>query len=172
MRPGALRALGVGLALAAVAVSGACAEVRSLNLDDCSANCVAPAIDDLTAAEGESSANITLSLFGVGGTNDANDARPDLVFDPNALPTVLVDGLPSPMASADGRDPDGRGVSPYDFFEDVIDIPLPVDARTGLSAVSILLFTPSLIGRLTLTDVLSNSNAVFRPPPPPRHPEM
>jgi hypothetical protein len=166
VRRGARWALGVGLALAAVALSGARAEVRSINLDECSTSCIAPAIDDLIGAEDESAADIPLSLFGGGGTNDANDARPDLIFDPTALPTVLVSGLPSPIPSADGRDPGGRGASPYDFFEDVIDIPLPIDVRTGLSAASILLFTPSLIGRLTLTDVLSNSNALFKRPPP------
>ena len=170
MPRGARWSLGVGLALAVMAVSGARAEVRSINLDECSTDCIAPAIDDLIGAEDESAADILLSVFGGGRTDDATDARPDLIFDPNATPKVLVSGLLSPMALANGRDPGGRAVSPYDFFEEVIDIPLPIDVRTGLSAVSILLFAPSLIGRVTLTDVLSNSNAAFDPPP--LHPAM
>ncbi|HEY3621785.1 MAG TPA: hypothetical protein VGL12_05210 [Roseiarcus sp.] len=170
MRRGARWALGIGASLIAMAaVSGACADVCSINLDECSGICIAPATDDVAAAEDESAADITLSLFG-GGTEDANDARPDLTLDAKALPPVLVGGLPSPIASAGAQAPDGRGISPYAFFEDIIDIQLPIDARTGLSAASILLFTPSLIGRLTLTDVLSNSNDLFkfkRPPPRP-----
>jgi hypothetical protein len=170
VRRGARWSLGVGLALAVMAVSDVRAEVRSINLDECSASCIAPAIDDLIGAEDGAGAEIPLSLFGRGGTDNPNDARPDLIFDPNAIPTVLVSGSPSPMALADGRDPGGRAVSPYDFFEEVIDIPLPVDVRTGISAGAILLFAPSLIGRVTLTDVLSNSNAVFVDPP--LHPAM
>jgi hypothetical protein len=168
VRRGAPSALGIGLALAAMAASGACAEVRSINLDVCSGTCIAS--NDPAAAEDESASDITLSLFGGGETDDANDARPTLILDGRAMPTVLVSGLPSPIASAGAQTPDDFSASPYAFFADIIDIPLPVDARTGLSAVSILLFTPTLIGRVTLTDVLSNSNALFlrRPPPPPR----
>ena len=170
MRRGARWALGVGAALIAMAaVNGARADVRSFNLDECSGICIAG--DDAAAAEDESAADITLSLFG-GGTQDANDARPDLALDAKALPPVLIGGLPSPMASAGAEAPDGRGVSPYAFFEDIIDIPLPIDARTGLSAASILLFAPSLIGRLTLTDVLSDSSDLFKRPPPPPRPAM
>jgi hypothetical protein len=154
--------------------SGACAEVRSINLDECSGTCIASAIDDAAAAEDESASDITLSLFGGGGTDDANDARAALTLDGRAMPTVLVSGLPSPIGSAGAQAPDDFSASPYAFFADIIDIPLPVDALTGLSAASILLFTPTLIGRLTLTDVLSNSNALFlrRPPRPPPRPAL
>ena len=171
VRRGAPSALGVGLALAAMAASGACAEVRSINLDECSGTCIA---SDDPAAEDESASDITLSLFGGGETDDANDARPTLILDGRAMPTVLVSGLPSPIASAGAQAPDDFSASPYAFFADIIDIPLPVDALTGLSAASILLFTPTLIGRLTLTDVLSNSNALFlrRPPRPPPRPKL
>jgi hypothetical protein len=170
VRRGAPSALGVGLALATMAASGACAEVRSINLDECSGTCIAS--DDPAAAEDESASDITLSQFGGGGTDDANDARPALTLDGRVMPAVLVSGLPSPIASAGAQAPDDFSASPYAFFADIIDIPLPVDALTGLSAASILLFTPTLIGRLTLTDVLSNSNALFlraprRPPPRP-----
>jgi hypothetical protein len=154
----------LGLALAAMTASSARAGVRSFNLDECSGTCISPAIDDPAAAEDES-ADITVSLFGGGGTDDANDAGPALIFDERAMPTVLISGLPSPIASAGAQAPDDFGVSPYSFFADIIDIPLPVDALTGLSRASILLFTPSLIGRVTLTDVLSNSNAAFKRPP-------
>ena len=101
-------------------------------------------------------------------------ARPDLVFDPKALPPILVDGLPSPIASIGAETPESPGVSPYAFFTEVVDIPLPMDARTGLAAASVNLFAPSLIGRVTLTDVLSNSNDLFRlgPVHSDLHPEM
>jgi hypothetical protein len=165
VRRGARQALGVGATLIAMAAaSGAWANVRSINLDECSTTCILP--DDSAAAEDESAADITLSLFGGGGAADANDARPDLIFDSKALPEILVSGLPSPIASAGAEAPDGRGVSPYAFFEAIIDIPLPVDARTGISAASIFLFAPSLIGRLTLTDLLSNSSDLFNQPRP------
>jgi hypothetical protein len=72
--------------------------------------------------------------------------------------------LPSPIASIAAETPESPGVSPYAFFEDVVDIPLPVDPRTGLAAASISLFAPSLIGRVTLTDVLSDSNELFKTP--------
>jgi hypothetical protein len=160
VRRGARWALGVGLALAAMAVSGGRAEVRSVNLNECSASCIAPPIDDLTAPEGESAADLSVALFG-GGTDDAKDPRPDLIFDPNAMPTVLISGLPSPMASADGQDPSGRGVSPYDFFDEVADIPHSANAR-AFKAVSFFLFNPSL--NTQLSDFLSASNDFFGPP--------
>jgi hypothetical protein len=160
VRRGARWALGVGLALAAMAVSGARAEVRSVNLDECSASCIAPPIDDLIAPEGDSAADISVALFG-GGTDDAKDPRPDLIFDPNAMPTVLIRGLPSPMASADGQDPSGRGVSPYDFFDEVADIPHSANAR-AFKAVSFFLFNPSL--NTQLSDFLWASNDFFGPP--------
>jgi hypothetical protein len=170
VRRGARWSLSFGLALAAISVSGACAEVRFVDLDECSASCIAPAIDDLIGAADKSWDDIPSSVFSGGGTDGVNDARADLIFDPDDVPPVLVGGLPSPMGLADGRDPSGRTISPYDFFAEVIDIPLPVDVRTGMSAVSILLFAPSLIGRVTLTDILSNSNAAFVPPS--FHPEL
>jgi hypothetical protein len=75
--------------------------------------------------------------------------------------------LPSPIASIGAETPESPGVSPYAFFKEVVDIPLPIDPRTGLAAASIQLFTPSTIGRVTLTDVLSNSNELFKQPPRP-----
>lgn len=161
MRRVTRRALVVGLTLAGMAVSEARADVRTINLDTCSGSCIAPATDDSATAESDAAADVTLSLFGGGGTDDPNDSRAALKLDGSAMPTVLISGLPSPIASAGAPVKEARGVSPYDFFEEVIDIPLPVDARNGISAASILLFAPSLIGRLTLTDVLSNSNALF-----------
>ncbi len=85
-----------------------------------------------------------------------------------------MDGLPSPIASIGAETPESPGVSPYAFFKEVVDIPLPMDPRTGLAAASINLFAPSLIGRVTLTDVLSNSNALFKLGPlhAEVHPEM
>jgi hypothetical protein len=116
--------------------------------------------DNAAAAEDESAGDITLSLFGCGGTESANDARPDLIFDPKALPPVLVTGLPSPIADVAVRTPDGEGVSPYAFFAGVINIPHSADAR-AFNAVSFFLFTPSLTGQLS--NFLWASNDYFGP---------
>ena len=105
-----------------------------------------------------------------GGGSEGAAASSDPVFDPKALPPVLAYGLPSPIAAIGADTIESPGVSPYAFFRQVVDIPLPIDPRTGLAAASINLFTPSLIGRLTLTDVLSNSNAAFKMGP--LHPAM
>jgi hypothetical protein len=162
VRRGAPWALGVGLALAAMAASGACAEVRSINLDECSGTCIASAIDDPAAAEDESASDITLSLIGGGATDDANDVRPALVLDGRAMPTVLVSGLPSPIALAGAQTPDDLDVSPYDFFADVIDVPHSADAR-AFAVASFFFFAPSLNSRPTLTNVLWASQAFFGP---------
>ncbi len=76
------------------------------------------------------------------------------------MPTVLLSGLPSAIASA-GSAMEARGISPYDFFGEAIDIPLSSEALTEISAASLVLFAPSILGRLTLTDVLSNGAALF-----------
>jgi hypothetical protein len=173
VRRGAEWALGVGAALIAMAAVGvARADVRFVDLDECHAACIPSATDDAGVAEDASADDTTVSLFG-GGIGDANNVRPDLIFDPRALPPVLVSGLPSPMASAGAEAFDGPGVSPYAFYENIIDIPLSVGPRNGIAAAALFLFAPSSIGRLTLTDVLSNSNALFKPLPPTQsHPEM
>src|SRR5271168_3694257 len=65
VRRGARWALGVGAALIALAaVGGARADVRSIDLDECSANCTPSATDDAAAAEDEPADDVTLSLFG------------------------------------------------------------------------------------------------------------
>ncbi len=87
------------------------------------------------------------------------------MLDPKALPPVLVSGMPSPITAVAAQTPDDEGVSPYAFFAEVIEIPLPVDVRTGIAA-SLRLFTPSMIGQQTLTDVLSDSRDLFKPLPP------
>jgi hypothetical protein len=171
VRRGARWALGIGAALIAMAaVNGARADVRSIDVDACSTSCVPLTSND--EADAESAGDIILSLFGGAGAGDAHNARPDLTFDAKALPPVLVGGLPSPIASVGADTPESPGVSPYAFFNEIVDIPLPVDARTGLAAASIHLFAPSLIGRLTLTDVLSDSSDLFKRPPPPSRPAM
>lgn len=174
MRRGARWALGFSAALIAMAaIGGARADVRFIDLDECSTVCLPAATENAAAAEDASDADITLSLFGGRGTERASNTGPDLILDAKALPAVLVSGLPSPIAAVAAETPDSQDVSPYAFFADVIDIPLPVDARTGLSAASIRLFTPSMIGQQTLTDVLSDSRDLFRPLPPlPLRPEM
>jgi hypothetical protein len=149
------------------AVSGVRADVVSIDVNECVASCLLPVSDDEAAAEAESAGAITLSLFGGrGGAGDAHDPRPDMVLDSKALPPDLVSGLPSPIASLGVETFESPGVSPYAFFNEVVDIALPIDARTGLPSAFLHLFAPSLIGRLTLTDVISDGNALFRQPPP------
>jgi hypothetical protein len=162
VRRGARWALGFGAALLAIApVSGAGADVLPIALNECSASCLAPGIDDAAADEDASSADDTVSLFGGGGS-----ARYDLVLDPRALPSILVDGLPSPIATMGADTPESPGVSPYAFFSGVIDILLPIDPRTGFTAAELRLFTPSIIGQVTITDVMSNSRDSLRGHPP------
>jgi hypothetical protein len=170
VRRGARWALGVGAALITIAtVSSARSDVVAIDLDPCSAICSAAGMEDAANGEDDSAGDDAVSMSRGGGAEGAN-ARPDLVFDPKALPPLLVDGLPSPIAVVGAQTVESPGVSPYAFFKEVVDIPLPMDPRTGLAAASINLFAPSLIGRLTLTDVLSNSNEVFKMAP--LHPAM
>ncbi len=156
MRRGARWALGVSASLiAAAAVSAARADVRSIDLDECSASCLSSAADDMGAAEDESASAVTVSLFGRGGITGADHARPDLILDPKALPPVLVSGLPSPIAEVAAETPDSQGVSPYAFFAEVIDVPHAAHAQ-AFTAVSV---TPSLTSRLR--DFLWASNDFF-----------
>jgi hypothetical protein len=150
------------------AVSAGRAAVLSIDLNACATSCVLPTSDDQADVEAESAGDVTLSrLGGGGGDADTHHARADMVLDPKALPPDLVSGLPSPVADLGAQTLESPGVSPYAFFNEVVDIALPVDARTGLYSPSLHLFAPSLIGRLTLTDVLSNSNELFKPPQRP-----
>jgi hypothetical protein len=71
------------------------------------------------------------------------------------VPAALADGLPSALASASGEAPGARGVSPYDFFADVIDVPHSADAP-------FFLFTPALTSQLS--DLLWASHDFFGPP--------
>jgi hypothetical protein len=148
VRRSAQWALGVGAALVAMATAGAAR-----------ADVVPIETDDAAAAEDALADDITLSLSG-GGIDDANNVRPDLIFDSRALPPVLVSGLPSPIMSVGARALDDPGVSPYAFFEGVIDVPRSADTR-GFPAVPLFLFTPSLTSRLT--DFLWASNDFFGP---------
>jgi hypothetical protein len=153
VRRGAQWALGVGGAVIAMAaVGGVRADVVPIDMDKCSTSCVSPTSDDEAALAGD----ITLSLSGGGGAGDPSGLRPDLIFDPETVPPVLVSGLPSPIMSVGARALDDPGVSPYAFFEDVID----ADAR-AFTAVPFFLFTPSLTSHLS--DFLWASNDFFGP---------
>jgi hypothetical protein len=155
VRRGARWALGLGAALVAMAtVSAVCADVVPIDVDECSTSCVSPAGDDEAAPAGD----ITLSLFGGGGAGDPSGLRPDLILDPDTVPTVLVGGPPSPIVSVGAQAFDGPGVSPYAFFATIIDIPLSVDAR----AFTAVPFTPTLTSQLR--DFLWASNDFFGPP--------
>jgi hypothetical protein len=155
VRRGARWALGLGAALLAMAtVYAACADVLPIDLDECSTNCVSPTSDDEAASAGD----VTLSLFGGRGAGDPSGLRADLIFDSRALPPVLVSGLPSPIMSVGARALDDPGVSPYAFFEDVIDVSHSADAQ----AFTAVPFTPSLTSQLSA--FLWASNDFFGPP--------
>jgi hypothetical protein len=158
VRRGARSALGVGAALiATAAVCGARADVHFIDLDGCPESCVSVAIGEQAVAEGDAAASITLSRFG----GDADDPNSALIFDRKAVPAALADGLPSALASTSAEAPGARGVSPYDFFADVIDVPHSADAR-AFTALPFFLFTPSLTSRLS--GFLWASNDFFGPP--------
>ena len=155
MRRSAQWVLGVGATLIAMAaVGGARADVVPIDVYECSASCVSPTSDDDAALAGD----VTLSLSGGGGGGDSNGLSPDLIFDSRALPPVLVSGLPSPIMSVGARALDDPGVSPYAFFEDVIDVPHSADAQ----AFTAVPFTPSLTSQIR--DFLWASNDFFGPP--------
>jgi hypothetical protein len=162
-------ALVVGAAMAAMALgSVARAHVRTIDLDGCSGGCLASPNEDTPAAKGGASSKITLSRSGSGAAHP-NEPSPALVLDRRTAPTGFTSGLPSPLATADAV---LGGVSPYDYFEDVIDIPLSAEARAEFAAVPFFLFAPSLLGRLSFTEVLSAGAAFFdryspHSPPPP-----
>src|ERR1700722_13887669 len=114
------------------AVGGARADVVPIDVDECSTSCVSPTSDDEAVLAGD----ITLSRSGGGGAGDPAGASPDLIFDSRALPPVLVRGLPSPIMSVGARALDDPCVSPYAFFEDVIDVPHSADSRAFTAAPS------------------------------------
>ena len=112
--------------------------------------------------EDESAAGVTLSLFGGGGADDRSEAHSDLIFDPKVMPSVLVGGLPSPIASVGAQTPESPGVSPYVFFADIIDIPHSADAR-AFEAASFFAFNPSVASRSALANVVWAGRALFEP---------
>ena len=148
MRRDARSTLIAGAALAAMALASAArADARTINLGLCPGSCVAPPVDDPPAAKNHPAAKITLSRSGV------------------ATPTVLAGGLPSPLSSPSAEA--SRGVTPYDYFGDVADIPLPGGAWAEFAAASFFLFAPSLLDRLSFTDVLSPGDALSGKSAPP-----
>jgi hypothetical protein len=153
VRRGAQWALGVGATLIAMAaVGGARADVVPIDVDECSTSCVSPTSDDEAALAGD------ITLSGGGAAGDPSGLRPDLIFDSTALPLVLVSGLPSPIMSIGARALDDPGVSPYAFFETIIDAPHSADAQ-AFTAVPV---TPSLTSRLSA--FLWASSDFFGPP--------
>jgi hypothetical protein len=125
VRRGARSALGVGAALITMAaVGGARADVVPIDLDPCSASCMATGIEDPDDPAGDDAVAMSRSSGAEGAS-----AHPDLVFDPKALPPILADGLPSPIAFIGAQTIESPGVSPYAFFEDVIDVSHSADSR-------------------------------------------
>jgi hypothetical protein len=157
VRRGARWALGVGAALITIAaVSSARADVVAIDLNPCSASCIA-GIDNGAADEDDPAGDDAVAMSRSGGTEGASP-HPDLVFDPKALPPILADGLPSPIAFIGAQTIESPGVSPYAFFEDVIDVSHSADSR----AFTAVPFTPSLTSRLSA--FLWASSDFFGPP--------
>jgi hypothetical protein len=145
VRCGARWALGVGAALITIAtISSAHAEVVAIDLNPCSASCSAAGIENAAADEGDPAGDDAVSMSRSGGSEGA-DARPDLVFDPKALPPILAEGLPSPIESVGAQTIESAGISPYAFFEGVIDVPHSADAP----AFAAVRLTRSLTSRLS-----------------------
>jgi hypothetical protein len=154
VRRGARWALGVGVAVITVAIiSSARADVVAIDLNPCSESCMATGIEDPDDPAGDDAVAMSRS----GGAKGAS-AHPDLVFDPKALPPVLADGLPSPIAFIGAQTIESPGVSPYAFFETIIDVPHSADAQ-AFTAVPV---TPSLTSRLSA--FLWTSSDFFGPP--------
>jgi len=125
VRRGARRALDVGAVLITVAIiSSARADLVAIDLDPCSASCMATGIED----PDDSAGNDAVAMSRSGGAEGAR-AHPDLVFDPKTLPPILADGLPSPIAFIGAQTIESPGVSPYAFFETIIDVPHSTDSR-------------------------------------------
>jgi hypothetical protein len=151
-------ALGVGAALITIAtVSGARADAVAIDLNPCSASCSATGIEDPAADDGDPAGDDAVSMSRSGGSEGA-DARPDLVFDPKTLPPILAEGLPSPIESVGAQTIESPGISPYAFFEGVIDVPHSADAP----AFAAVRLTRSLTSRLSA--FLWASNDFFGPP--------
>jgi hypothetical protein len=159
VRRGARSALGIGLALIAIgAIGSPRADVVPINLNPCLTSCIAVESHE-AADERDDPANGDAVVMSRGGLSEGADARSALVFDTSALPLILADGLPSPIAVVSAQTIESTGVSPYDFYETIIDVPHSADAP-GLTAVR---FTPSPTSRLR--DFLSMSNEFFGRPP-------
>jgi hypothetical protein len=149
---GARRAFCLGATLVAVAMaSAACADVVPIDLHECSPSCVSPTNDAEAALAGD----VTLYLPGGGRAGGPSGLRPDLIFDPENVPWFLA---PSAIASVDAGVLDGPGVSPYVFFETIIEVPHSADAP----AVAAVRLTRSLTSRLS--NLLWASNDFFGPP--------
>ena len=145
-----IRVLVVCAALAAMAgARDAHAGVLALALDGCSGSCNPNTKDEPAIAQDWVEDKVTLSLCGGDPTAGA------LLFDPEAVPTALANGVPSALL------PDRRmnsGVqlgSAYVDFEYVFTHPDAVGAPTLFMSVA------SLAGQSTLGDFLSDSNAYF-----------
>jgi hypothetical protein len=132
--PGAHWALALGAAVVAMtAAGGAVAEVRPIDLDGCSSGCNSNAMDALTAAPDGTESKVALWLCGGSPTSGA------LLFDPEAVPTVLASGLPSALSPDPGKKPGAQIGSTFVDFEYVFTHP----------------------EELTWGDILSDSNAYF-----------
>jgi hypothetical protein len=151
VRRGVRWALGLGAMLVAVATaSAAWADIVPIDLDECSPSCVSRT----NSADG-----VTMVLPGGGRAGDPSGLRPDLVFDPDKLPSFLVEGPPSAIATVEAGVFDDLDVSPYAFFETIIEVPHSADAP-ALAAVRL---TRSFTSRLS--SLLWASNDFFGPPP-------
>jgi hypothetical protein len=153
VRRGARRALGIGAALVVLAASGARAEVRPI----CSSGCVSVTLDNADSEQDGADATLSMTLIGGGRTRgDGNPELPPLLFDREAVPTVLASGLASALTPSRGL----ASTSPYVDFERLLKHPNQIDAPAEI-ARALFLSVPSLVGELTFGDILSDGAAYF-----------
>ena len=132
------------------AASGARGEVFVVTLDSCSGSCNADSEDEPTFASGVVDDKATLLLMG-------SPSPGALLFDPEAVPTILASAHPSALLTNAGKDSGPQIASTYVDFEYVFTHP------DDVGGPGLFLSVASLTGQFTLGDFLSDANAYFTP---------
>ena len=132
------------------AASGARGEVFVVTLDSCSGSCNADSEDEPTFASGVVEDKATSLLMG-------SPSAGALLFDPDAVPTILASGHPSALLTNAGKDSGPQIGSTYVDFEYVFTHP------DDVGGPGLFLSVASLTGQFTLGDFLSDANAYFTP---------
>jgi hypothetical protein len=157
-----------------MAAGGARSEVRVINSDGCPGSCGSNAIDDTDSAPDGADVKAIMSLIGGGRTPGADDPDPvALLFDPESVPAVLASGLPSAITPHGGQTSGAQSAPPYLDFIYVLKHPNQIAGPAEITR-ALLLSVPSLVGELTFSSILADSNAYFaeRSLSPPIEPDL